>query len=534
MAALVGPGVEAVKRAHADGLTRVELYTGALTDLPGPERRSALNQLSDAARLAAKLGIEVGLAGGLGYRSLREVLEAAPAAERVAVGRAALARAMLVGLDQALRDLRALARVTRALWPLASAAQMRALDRHTIETLGVPGELLMESAGRAVAEAVLALLRPARRCWWSAAPATTAATAWSRRATCTRSACPCASALLVERRGCAGTPRGQLARARDAGVAFEGERWRAPAAGVIVDAIFGTGLARDVSGRRAACIRRIDAARAAHPARCAWWRSICRRGCAPTPVRCAASAVRRTCTLTLGLPKLGLALEPGRWRAGRIRVARIGIATRRRASRTTPALWTRAGAARRLPRGPRPATRVPSVTRWSWRAREGKTGAAALAAQGAARIGAGLVTIACPAGLHDVLEIKLTEAMTAPLPDTAARALAAARGAGDPRARRDARRRRPRAGDRPRRRDARSRARGREAASSSRSRWTPTRCSRSRASSELLRRAPRADRADAAPGRGRGAARLHGRADQPRSPGAARAARAPRAARSCC
>jgi len=107
--ALVAPGVEAVKRAHAEGLTRVELYTGALTDLPSAERRAALTQLSDAARLAAKLGIEVGVSGGLGYRSLREVLEAAAAAERVAVGRAALARALLVGLDQALRDLRALA-----------------------------------------------------------------------------------------------------------------------------------------------------------------------------------------------------------------------------------------------------------------------------------------------------------------------------------------------------------------------------------------------------------------------------------------
>jgi pyridoxine 5-phosphate synthase len=107
--ALCAPGVEAVKRAHAEGLTRVELYTGALTDLPTAERRAALAQLSDAARLAAKLGIEVGVSGGLGYRSLREVLEAAPAAERVAVGRAALARALLVGLDQALRDLRALA-----------------------------------------------------------------------------------------------------------------------------------------------------------------------------------------------------------------------------------------------------------------------------------------------------------------------------------------------------------------------------------------------------------------------------------------
>ena len=38
-----------------------------------------------------------------------------------------------------------------AVWPLVDSAAMRALDRHTIETLGVPGQLLMENAGRAVA-----------------------------------------------------------------------------------------------------------------------------------------------------------------------------------------------------------------------------------------------------------------------------------------------------------------------------------------------------------------------------------------------
>nr|MCS5618683.1 hypothetical protein [Myxococcota bacterium] len=41
-------------------------------------------------------------------------------------------------------------------WPLVTAQQMRALDRHTIETLQVAGEVLMESAGRAVVERVAA------------------------------------------------------------------------------------------------------------------------------------------------------------------------------------------------------------------------------------------------------------------------------------------------------------------------------------------------------------------------------------------
>jgi len=105
---LVQPTIDAVKHAHEEGVSGVELYTGALVDLPGPERASALVAMGDAARLAAKLRLSLGLAGGLGFRNVREVLEAAPAADRVAVGRAALSRAMLVGIDQAVRDLRTL------------------------------------------------------------------------------------------------------------------------------------------------------------------------------------------------------------------------------------------------------------------------------------------------------------------------------------------------------------------------------------------------------------------------------------------
>lgn len=108
VAALVAPTLEAVKAAHAAGVAHVELYTGALVDLPFAERRTELKQLGDAARLAAKLQLGLGLGGGLGYRTLPEVIQAAPAAERVAVGRAALTRSMLVGIDRALRDLRAL------------------------------------------------------------------------------------------------------------------------------------------------------------------------------------------------------------------------------------------------------------------------------------------------------------------------------------------------------------------------------------------------------------------------------------------
>jgi len=48
----------------------------------------------------------------------------------------------------------------------------------------------------------------------------------------------------------------------------------------------------------------------------------------------------------------------------------------------------------------------------------GKTGAAAMTALGALRAGAGLVTLGIPGSLNNILEGKLTEAMTMPLPET--------------------------------------------------------------------------------------------------------------------
>lgn len=106
--AIVAPELDAVKAVHGAGLSGVELYTGGIVDLPAGERSAAAERLSDAGRLAAKLRLGLVLGGGLGYRTLPEFLGAVPAAEGVSVGRACLARATLVGLDRAVRDIRAL------------------------------------------------------------------------------------------------------------------------------------------------------------------------------------------------------------------------------------------------------------------------------------------------------------------------------------------------------------------------------------------------------------------------------------------
>jgi NAD(P)H-hydrate epimerase len=311
-------------------------------------------------------------------------------------------------------------------WSLVGSAAMRALDRHTIEKLGVPGEVLMESAGRAVAEAALELL-PA-----PGAPVLVVCGTGNNGGDGLVAARhlhglghPVRAAVVGDERQLRGDAGRQLARARELGVPLEGARFRAPGAGVIVDALFGTGLSREVAGEARSAIRRINAARAAQPGAVRVLAVDLPSGLCADTGQLLGEAVQADLTLTFELPKLGLALEPGRTRAGRVRVVRIGIAPEAPGLVFEVELWTRAAAGARLPARP-PAGHKGSFGHALLVAgSEGKTGAAALAAWGAGRAGAGLVTLACPAGLNDILEVKCTEAMTAPLPQTPQRALAA-------------------------------------------------------------------------------------------------------------
>ncbi|HSL05548.1 MAG TPA: NAD(P)H-hydrate epimerase, partial [Nitrospiraceae bacterium] len=136
-------------------------------------------------------------------------------------------------------------------------------------------------------------------------------------------------------------------------------------------------------------------------------------------------AIRATLTIACGLPKLGLYVDAGIDMAGVIRVADIGIPQAFvDAIESRTLLLTRDNAFQSLPE------RIPSSHKGTFghagiiAGSVGKTGAAALAARAALRIGAGLVTVATPSSVNDVLEAKLLEAMTMPLPETKARTLA--------------------------------------------------------------------------------------------------------------
>jgi NAD(P)H-hydrate epimerase len=310
-------------------------------------------------------------------------------------------------------------------WSLFGAVAMRGLDRHTIETLGVPGEVLMESAGCAVVEAVLEWLPPGGSVVAVCGGGNNGGDGLVVARQLHLLGAPVRAALLCDEKELRGDAAANLKRARAAGVPIDGERWRAPAAGVVVDAIFGTGLSRDVAGPAAASIRRINAARESRAGAVRVVAVDLPSGLCSDSGQILGVAVRADATVTIQAPKLGLALEPGRALSGRVRVARIGIAEDAPEVRADATLWTRAGAGARLPERPPAGHKGTFGHALVVAGSEGKTGAAALTAEGATRAGAGLVTIACPAGLNDILEIKCTEAMTVPVPDTSERSLAA-------------------------------------------------------------------------------------------------------------
>jgi NAD(P)H-hydrate epimerase len=136
-------------------------------------------------------------------------------------------------------------------------------------------------------------------------------------------------------------------------------------------------------------------------------------------------AIRATLTITLGLPKLGLYVGAGIDQAGAIRVVDIGIPSAYVddiESRTL--LLTSDSAFTALPARRLSAHKGTFGHAGIIAGSVGKTGAAALAAQAALRVGAGLVTVATPSSVNDVLEAKLLEAMTLPLPETKGRTLA--------------------------------------------------------------------------------------------------------------
>lgn len=184
-------------------------------------------------------------------------------------------------------------------------------------------------------------------------------------------------------------------------------------AGLIIDALLGTGLSAEVTGLYRQVIEDINGSAAARIV------SVdIPSGIDATSGEVLGVAVRAHLTCTFGLPKRGLLTAPGASYTGSREVIDIGIPEALvRDVETREFLLDEQYLQGMLPPRRHDAHKGTFGHVLIIAGSPGKTGAAALAGQGAMRAGAGLVTVAVPEALNPVLASKLTEVMTEPLPD---------------------------------------------------------------------------------------------------------------------
>ncbi len=302
---------------------------------------------------------------------------------------------------------------------LLTAAEMRALDRATIEGGHVPGAGLMERAGRGVAEAaarrfgspvalrVLVLAGPGNNGGdgFVAARHLHAMGARVRVGVLAAREHVRGDALAhLERMEAAGLPAAWIADESALGALAAGEDgwdWA-------LDALLGTGARGEPEGLLAAgcdALRRLRAGGA---------RVIAvdlPTGVSADDGAASARAVQADLTVTFGCLKRGHVLHPGRDRCGALELVDIGLVSAADAGVAGVELATAAAMAALLPvRDPRAhkgsVGRVLVVG-----GAPGMTGAIVLAGRAASRAGAGYVRLAVPAGIADVIASHVVEQM---------------------------------------------------------------------------------------------------------------------------
>ncbi len=307
---------------------------------------------------------------------------------------------------------------------LVKASEMQDMDRKTIQELGIPGVVLMENAGRGSARFFLEQFSPSAgqkvlvlcgsgnnggdgyvvaRYLHEAGlkPRVLVLTSLDRVSGDARTNLEIIQSMDMEIREVPGPEKWESVKA----LLRDGD--------YVVDAILGTGLNTPVRGLYGTAIEWINAA--GKPVM-----SID----VPSGVNADSGeimgvAVKADLTVTFGFPKLGHCLFPGAERVGRL--VKIDIGIPEAIAKKVPGRFTltepadfKAGFGHEkddIHKGNRGHLLILAGS-------SGKTGAAALTALGALRGGAGLVTLGIPESLNGVLECKLTEAMTVPLPET--------------------------------------------------------------------------------------------------------------------
>jgi hydroxyethylthiazole kinase-like uncharacterized protein yjeF len=308
--------------------------------------------------------------------------------------------------------------------PVLTATQMREADRRTIEEIGLPGAVLMENAGAAVARTARERFPEARRILILCGKGNNGGDGFVA-ARYLRGRHP--EVLLIGTReqmqGDARLHLGVLERSGTAVIEVPDDTsWRAKRerlweADLVIDALLGTGLQRAPSGLIGTVID--DLAAVGRSRRLQVLAVDLPSGLSSDTGEVPGSAVSAEVTVTFAAPKCGLVLPPACDHAGEIIVADIGIPGGILDASARLWLLDRMDAALAF------GVRAPQAHKGDFghllivAGSVGKTGAAILAASAALRCGAGLVTVATPASALPIVAAGCAEVMTEPLTERA-------------------------------------------------------------------------------------------------------------------
>jgi len=112
VALFIAPDLAQIEAAKRSGAPVIELHTGTYAEASGSAQARELERLSAAAKRAANLGLEVHAGHGLTYNNVTPVASISEIVE-LNIGHCIIGRAIFVGLEKAVRDMKTLMQAAR-------------------------------------------------------------------------------------------------------------------------------------------------------------------------------------------------------------------------------------------------------------------------------------------------------------------------------------------------------------------------------------------------------------------------------------
>jgi NAD(P)H-hydrate epimerase len=297
---------------------------------------------------------------------------------------------------------------------VVTAAEMREIDRVAIRTYGIPGRVLMERAGMAVAEKAMELF-PGKRFLVLCGGGNNGGDGLVAARGIHNHGVRVKAIILSKQDSLSPDCKAQYQLAQKTGVDIEFRKTLSKAdlhGSVVIDAVFGTGLSKPVGGELGKIFRIINEADVAVVA------VDIPSGISSDNGEVLGEALMAEHTITFGLPKLGHFLYPGAGYTGSLQVVDIGFPeTITSSEEIKTELVSRDIAAALVPPRRRNSFKGDYGHVLIIAGSRGKTGAAMLTAEACLRTGSGLVTIGVPETLLDIFQSRVLEEMTLPLKD---------------------------------------------------------------------------------------------------------------------